>query len=223
MSNDRDRDPAGRARQARPRDALGRPLPYGAAGVEPVSEEPLPQEETIAAARSLVAQGRPFSAHEVLEGRWKAAPEQERELWQGLAQICVGLTHPLRGNDVGPRGCSRGAVAGWGSTPGRAARRTAWTSPRSGPARRTGSTQDTDRAAAPASSSAAAVTSSAVVHRPSESRTAPMARSGARPMAVSTGEGAPWPVWQADRVEEATPGWPRQLVASVEVEAQVQV
>ena len=101
MSNDRDRDPAGRARQARPRDALGRPLPYGAAGVEPVSEEPLPPEETIAAARSLVAQGRPFSAHEVLEARWKAAPEQERDLWQGLAQICVGLTHALRGYNVG--------------------------------------------------------------------------------------------------------------------------
>ena len=157
MSNDRDRDPAGRARQARPRDALGRPLPYGAAGVEPVSEEPLPPEETIAAARSLVAQGRPFSAHEVLEARWKAAPEQERDLWQGLAQICVGLTHALRGNDVGAAGSSSAAAAGWRSTPGRAARRTAWTSrPSSGPARRTGSTQDTDRAAAPASSSAAA-------------------------------------------------------------------
>ena len=48
-----------------------------------------------------MAQGRPFSAHEVLEARWKAAPEQERDLWQGLAQICVGLTHALRGNDVG--------------------------------------------------------------------------------------------------------------------------
>jgi uncharacterized protein len=101
VSNDRDRDPTGRARQARPRDALGRPLPYGASGVEPVSEEPMPPEETIAAARSLVAQGRPFSAHEVLEARWKASPEHERDLWQGLAQICVGLTHALRGNDVG--------------------------------------------------------------------------------------------------------------------------
>jgi uncharacterized protein len=101
VSDDRDRDSSGRARQARPRDALGRPLPYGAAGVEPVSEEPLPPAETIAAARSLLAEGRPFSAHEVLEARWKAAPEQERDLGQGLARICVGLTHALRGNDVG--------------------------------------------------------------------------------------------------------------------------
>ena len=97
----RDRDEAGRARQARPRDALGRPLPYGEVGVEPVSEEPLPPEETLAAARALVEQGRPFSAHEVLEARWKAGPEQERDLWQGLAQLCVGLTHALRGNPVG--------------------------------------------------------------------------------------------------------------------------
>jgi hypothetical protein len=99
----RDRDETGRARQARPRDALGRPLPYGEVGVEPVSEEPLPPEETLVAARALVEEGRPFSAHEVLEARWKAGPEQERDLWQGLAQLCVGLTHALRGNPVGAR------------------------------------------------------------------------------------------------------------------------
>src|SRR6476661_3685242 len=98
---DRDRDAVGRARQARPRDALGRPLPYGAAGVEPVSEEPLPAEETLEAARALVEAGRPFSAHEVLEARWKAGPVQERDLWQGLAQLCVAVTHAARGNQVG--------------------------------------------------------------------------------------------------------------------------
>ncbi len=43
----RDRDADGRARQSRPRDELGRPLPYGSVGVEPVSEEPLPAAETI--------------------------------------------------------------------------------------------------------------------------------------------------------------------------------
>lgn len=99
--SDRDRDTMGRARQARPRDALGRPLPYGAEGVEPVSEEPLPAEETLAAARELVAAGRPFSAHEVLEARWKAGPVEERDLWQGLAQVCVAMTHAARGNQVG--------------------------------------------------------------------------------------------------------------------------
>jgi hypothetical protein len=100
-ASDRDRDGAGRPRQERPRDALGRPLPYGAKGVEPVSEEPLPPHETLAAAKALVEEGRPFSAHEVLEARWKAGPDDERDLWQGLAQLCVALTHAARGNEVG--------------------------------------------------------------------------------------------------------------------------
>ena len=98
---DRDRNDQGRAQQARPRDALGRPLPYGEVGVEPISEEPLPPDETLAYARELLDQGRPFAAHEALEVRWKSCPEEERELWQGLAQLCVGLTHHERGNAVG--------------------------------------------------------------------------------------------------------------------------
>ena len=98
---ERDRDSQGRARQARPRDRLGRPLPYGDAGVEPVPEEPLPPVETISYAHELVAEGRPFSAHEVYEARWKAGPATERELWQGLAQLCVGITHAERGNQIG--------------------------------------------------------------------------------------------------------------------------
>lgn len=61
----------------------------------------MPPLETVAKARQLVQEGRPFSAHEVLEARWKDGPEAERDLWQGLAQICVGLTHAARGNSVG--------------------------------------------------------------------------------------------------------------------------
>ena len=97
----RDRDPSGRARQARPRDALGRPLPYGAVGVEPVVDEPREPVPTLELARSLLADGRPFAAHEVLENRWKTGPGDERDLWQGLAQLCVALTHSARGNGVG--------------------------------------------------------------------------------------------------------------------------
>ena len=75
-------------------------------------EDPLPPDETIRFARELVDGGRPFSAHEVLEARWKAGPSEQRDLWQGLAQLCVGLTHALRGNTVGAerlieRGCAR--------------------------------------------------------------------------------------------------------------------
>lgn len=112
MATTRDRDPEGRPRQARPRDALGRPLAYGEVGVEPVSEEPLPPYETVAYARELLDEGRPFSAHEVLEARWKDGPEGERPLWQGLAQLCVGITHLARGNTAGGlRLLDRGSVA----------------------------------------------------------------------------------------------------------------
>ena len=86
----------------RARDALGRPVPAGSPdAVEPVGDEPLPPAQAVVTARALLAQGRAFSAHEVLEASWKAAPAEERALWQGLAQICVGLTHLQRGNRVG--------------------------------------------------------------------------------------------------------------------------
>ena len=112
MTEGRDGDAAERPRQERPRDALGRPLPYGATGVEPVSEQALPPAQALDYARTLVAAGRPFAAHEVLEARWKAGPGQERDLWQGLAQLCVALTHAARGNTAGSvrlleRGASR--------------------------------------------------------------------------------------------------------------------
>ena len=116
------RDRAGRPRQARPRDSLGRPLPYGAAGVDPVPEEPLPPMESVQVAKQLVEEGRPFAAHEVLEARWKAGPAEERDLWQGLAQLCVGLTHAARGNSAGAlrlveRGAGRLEEYGTGEGP----------------------------------------------------------------------------------------------------------
>ena len=101
-SGARDRDGDGRARNARPRDALGRPLPYGAAGEERAPEGVVrTPEESLAQAQALLDAGRPFHAHEVLEDAWKSAPETERELWRGLAQLAVGLTHALRGNARG--------------------------------------------------------------------------------------------------------------------------
>lgn len=86
----------------RARDAAGRPVPADSPeAVEPVPEEALPPNETVALARELLTRGRPFFAHDVLEARWKTAPPEERDLWQGLAQVCVGLTHLQRGNEVG--------------------------------------------------------------------------------------------------------------------------
>ena len=60
--------------------------------------------EAVVLAQRLIDDGRPFHAHEVLEAAWKSGPDDQRELWQGLAQIAVGLTHARRGN-------SRGAVS----------------------------------------------------------------------------------------------------------------
>lgn len=99
---DRDRDPTGRPRNARPRDALGRPLPPGATGVPTTPDDlVLTADEALDEAQRLLDAGRPFHAHEVLEAAWKAAPEQEREFWRGLAQLAVGLTHARRGNLAG--------------------------------------------------------------------------------------------------------------------------
>ena len=121
MSPDRERDPSGRPRNARPRDELGRPLPRGQAGVAGVPDDlHLPPRDSLAEAQRLLDEGRPFQAHEVLEASWKAAPDAERELWQGLAQLAVGLTHGLRGNDVGgARVLRRGAdrISGYADEP----------------------------------------------------------------------------------------------------------
>jgi hypothetical protein len=117
---ERDRDAAGRPRNARARDALGRPLPPAAGGgVEQVPEELSGSvAEAVELADGLLRAGRPFHAHEVFEALWKARPDDERELWQGLAQIAVGQTHALRGNARGAitllrRGAARtGAYSG---------------------------------------------------------------------------------------------------------------
>ena len=101
----RDRDPAGRPRNARPRDELGRPLRRDAAGEAPAPDElALAPDAALDLAQQLIDSGRAFRAHEVLEASWKAAPAAERDLWQGLAQVAVGLTHAQRGN-------ARGAAA----------------------------------------------------------------------------------------------------------------
>jgi hypothetical protein len=61
----------------------------------------LPPAASLAEAQRLLDTGRAFQAHEVLEGTWKAVPDDERELWQGLAQLAVGVTHAQRGNPTG--------------------------------------------------------------------------------------------------------------------------
>lgn len=98
----RDRDEAGRPRNARPRDALGRPLPPGSAGVPPLPEDLDPSPAAVVElAGTLLDAGLPFQAHEALEAAWKAAPDAQRPAWQGLAQLAVAVTHARRGNASG--------------------------------------------------------------------------------------------------------------------------
>ncbi|MFI8100544.1 DUF309 domain-containing protein [Streptomyces sp. NPDC086023] len=118
-SDGRDRDGAGRARSARPRDGLGRPLPYGAEGVprgpEGVVRAP---EETVREAQRLLDAGMPFHAHEVFEDAWKSGPADEAGLWRALAQLAVGLTHAARGNAAGGARLLLRGAAGLAELPG---------------------------------------------------------------------------------------------------------
>ena len=109
-------------RSTRPRDASGRPLAHGTTDgvVAPIPDDlQLQPSAGLAYAQQLLDAGRPFAAHEVLEAQWKAAPAEEREMWRGLAQVCVGLTHLQRGNLVGGvRLLRRGAdrLTAWAGT-----------------------------------------------------------------------------------------------------------
>jgi hypothetical protein len=99
---ERDRDEFGRPRSSRPRDALGRPLRPGSEGIPRIPDDlELPAAETLAVAQDLLDRGLAFNAHEVLEAAWKNGPEEEKTLWQSLAQLAVGITHVQRNNVKG--------------------------------------------------------------------------------------------------------------------------
>ncbi len=99
------------ARDPRLRDQLGRPQPIGAPG-EPVSDAPaLPPADALAAADRLLRDGRPFTAHEVLEAVWKSPGTADREFWRGLAQLAVAVTHACRSNPTGARSLAERAAA----------------------------------------------------------------------------------------------------------------
>lgn len=117
---ERDRDESGRPRNSRPRDALGRPLPPGSDGVPRIPDDlELPPAETLVYAQQLADDGRAFHAHEVLEAAWKNGPTDERSLWQGLAQLMVGITHIQRGNLEGARALLRRAIGRLTDAPAR--------------------------------------------------------------------------------------------------------
>jgi hypothetical protein len=83
---------------SRPRDQFGRPLGHDSDAVIEPDPSAAPPEETLQTAAALLREGRAFRAHEVFEAIWKQTQGEERELWRGLAQVAVGLTHAQRGN-----------------------------------------------------------------------------------------------------------------------------
>lgn len=72
----------------------------------------LPPAQTLALAQDLLDRGLAFNAHEVLEAAWKNGPDDEKRLWQAMAQLAVGITHIQRGNGKGALTVLRRASAG---------------------------------------------------------------------------------------------------------------
>jgi uncharacterized protein len=105
----------------RPRDILGRPLPWDSdpAGAAP----PVPDTSGLTGAQvwqlaeEYLARGMPFHAHEVFEQRWRTCPADEREAWRAAAQWGAAETHAARGNGVGANRLVARALATIASAP----------------------------------------------------------------------------------------------------------
>lgn len=96
---ERDRDEQGRPSNARPRDRLGRPLPYDADVTDLARDWDCgTAAEALATGVALWDRRRYFEAHECLEDVWRAAPERDRDFWQGVVQVAVACCHHQRGN-----------------------------------------------------------------------------------------------------------------------------
>lgn len=92
-----------RNKPERPRDRLGRPLPWDAdPELELEDFDSLSLEENHELARRHARAGRWFPAHEAWETAWKQARDTEdAELFKGLSQMGAGYVHLFRGNAHG--------------------------------------------------------------------------------------------------------------------------
>jgi predicted metal-dependent hydrolase len=59
------------------------------------------QDHRLARGLELIRGGEFFAAHEELELAWRAAPEAERDFYQGLVHVAVAWYQAGRGNRVG--------------------------------------------------------------------------------------------------------------------------
>ena len=103
-----------RQKPERPRDELGRPLPWGdETRLRLPNFDAMSIEENDRAARRFLRERNFFGAHEAWETAWKQAKGTgEEELFKGLSQMGAGYVHLLRGNAHGAmtllrRGASR--------------------------------------------------------------------------------------------------------------------
>ena len=103
-----------RQKPERPRDELGRPLPWGEATRLHLPDfDAMSLSDNDRAARVFLADRNYFGAHEAWETAWKQAKGTgEEELFKGLSQLGAGYVHLLRGNAHGAitllrRGASR--------------------------------------------------------------------------------------------------------------------
>ena len=92
-----------RNKPERPRDRLGRPLPWGAKGMlelEDFDARSLDENHELGLAHARA--GEWFAAHEAWETAWKQARDtDEAELFKGLSQMGAGYVHLFRGNAHG--------------------------------------------------------------------------------------------------------------------------
>lgn len=104
---ERDRNAAGRAENARPRDRFGAPLPRGSEDALADRREPDEVvscvDDALDEAIRLFDEERFFEAHEFLEYIWKSdtVADADRDFWKGVTQVAVGCCHTQRGNDRG--------------------------------------------------------------------------------------------------------------------------
>jgi uncharacterized protein len=96
----RRRDPHAPPKPRRPRDELGRPLPWKADNRLQLEDyDSLSIDENHRLGIEYLNTGRFFPAHEAWETCWKQAKEtDEAEFFKGLSQLGAGYTHLLRGN-----------------------------------------------------------------------------------------------------------------------------
>jgi uncharacterized protein len=108
-----------RQKPERPRDALGRPLPWASENLLHLPDfDALSIEENHELGKRLLAERNVFGAHEAWETAWKQARGSgDEELFKGLSQMGAGYVHLLRGNPHGTVTLLRRAARRIGSYP----------------------------------------------------------------------------------------------------------